>query len=71
MKDPRAKGYVEKFGDKSWECDALNPQTLTELLKNEIGKVIDVNLYQSTMSKEEGMIKTLLETSNELKAKGY
>jgi hypothetical protein len=28
-------------------------------------------LYQSTMSKEEGMIKTLLETSNELKAKGY
>ena len=71
LKDPRAKGYVEKFGDKSWEWDALNPQTLTELLKTEIGKVIDVNLYQSTMSKEEGMIKTLLKTSEELKAKGY
>jgi len=71
LKDPRAKGYVAKFGDKSWECDALNPQTLTELLKTEIEKVIDVNLYQSTMSKENDMIDTLLKTSEELKAKGY
>ena len=43
LKDPRAKDYIQRFGDKSWECDALNPQTLTGLLKTEIEKLIDVN----------------------------
>jgi hypothetical protein len=71
LKDPRAKGYVEKFGDKSWECDALNPQTLTALLKTEIESLIDVNLYQSVVSKEGSMIQKLLETSKELRTKGY
>lgn len=71
LKDPRAKGYVEEFGNKSWECDALNPQTLTALLKTEIESFIDVNLYQSVVSKEESMIKTLLDTSKELQTKGY
>jgi hypothetical protein len=71
LKDPRAKGYVEKFGDKSWECDAINPQTLTKLLKTEIESVIDVNMYRSTISKEENMIKTLLGTAKGLEAQGY
>lgn len=71
LKDPRAKGYVEEFGNKSWECDALNPQTLTALLKTEIENLIDVNLYKNVVSKEESMIQMLFETSKELHTKGH
>lgn len=71
VNDPRAKNYISKFGRKSWEVDALNPQILTKLLKTEIEGVIDMNLFKNTMAKEDKLKSVLYETAKEVCAKGY
>lgn len=42
--DPRATAYIEKFGNISWELDALEPQFITRLIKDEIGALMDKNI---------------------------
>lgn len=39
--DTRAKGYIEKFGDESWELDALEPKVITELISDTISEFAD------------------------------
>lgn len=51
--DPRAKKYIEKFGDKSWELDALRPQVLAELCEKGIRAEIDTEIYDQMVEKEE------------------
>ena len=50
--DPRAKWYIEKWGNVSWELDALKPQVLTILLESEIKKLINLELYNSIIQEE-------------------
>ncbi len=50
--DPRAKGYIAKYGNKSWELDALRPQVLAELCRKGIEEEIDVDLFEETCDKE-------------------
>ncbi len=57
--DPRAKGYIQKFGQKSWEVDALNPQTLSELVANHIEANMDAKAYNSMVKEEESQAKVL------------
>lgn len=66
--DPRAGGYIEKFGDKSWELDALKPQVLAELCKKGIEKEIDINLYEEkkdTESRQKAVITKFMEEYEE------
>jgi len=51
--DPRAGGYIALHGDTSWEVDALNPETLHELLVNEIEELIDRDKYDAVLEQEE------------------
>lgn len=39
--DSRAAGYIDEFGNESWELDALEPQTLVDLIGDEIEALID------------------------------
>ena len=50
--DPRAKWYIEEFGNVSWELDALKPQVLTALLESEIKKLLDLDLYNDIIQEE-------------------
>ena len=50
--DPRAKWYIEEFGNVSWELDALKPQVLTTLLESEITKLLDLELYDEIILEE-------------------
>lgn len=50
--DPRAGEYIAQHGDTSWEVDALNPETLHELLVNEIGELIDRDKYEAVLEQE-------------------
>ena len=34
--DSRATGYIDRFGDESWELDALEPSVLTDLIRRYI-----------------------------------
>lgn len=39
--DGRARKYIEEFGTKSWELDALDPKVLRELVENSVNENID------------------------------
>jgi hypothetical protein len=53
MTDPRAQSYVREFGNKSWEVDALNPETLNKLVTSEIEKLIDIDKYENIIQQEQ------------------
>jgi hypothetical protein len=48
VSDPRAKEYVREFGDDSWELDALRPNVLTALVRNEIESLIDSEEWEDS-----------------------
>jgi len=51
--DPRAKWYVAEYGNKSWEVDALNPKVLNEIAEENIKKLIDMDLFNFMITKED------------------
>lgn len=50
--DSRAAAYIEKFGDKSWEVDALPPRELNRLVDDEIRALVDVPKYEAMVAEE-------------------
>src|SRR5262249_40743817 len=52
--DTRFEGYVEQFGtSECWELDALDPTVIADLIRTEIGDLIDQDEWQDALSKEE------------------
>lgn len=51
--DPRAVGYIERYGEYSWEVDALPPEVLQQLVESAISKRLVVKSYNKWISKEE------------------
>lgn len=45
MTDSRVAGYIEQHGRQSWELDALDPSTLTDLIALHIDEVVDPELW--------------------------
>ena len=50
--DPRATNYIREHGRQSWEVDALPPEVLHGLVKANILKRIDLDLYNALVKKE-------------------
>lgn len=50
--DSRYTEYEKKFGDQSWELDALNPTVIRELLDTEISSYIDHDAWQEAQDRE-------------------
>ena len=50
--DSRAAGYIERFGNESWELDALEPQMLTRLIQDEVTAYRDDDLFRSISARE-------------------
>jgi len=62
--DTRAKDYIKKYGDKSWELDALEPTVLRDLIENAVLKYRDEDLYQETLvlqAEHKAVLKNLAE----------
>lgn len=57
--DSRFKGYEERFGDKSWELDALRPEYLANLIRRHTRRYIDAGLWEKRQ-KEVAIIKKRL-----------
>jgi len=51
--DPRAGMYVRKFGNSSWEVDALPPNVLASLIRKAFREVIDSDLMDEIKEREE------------------
>lgn len=43
--DARYAGYEERYGDESWELDALNPAVINQLIRSEIESMIDEDAW--------------------------
>jgi len=64
--DPRAEAYIEKFGNSSWEVDALPPEVLSEIIRDAIGEVVDTDAMDTVIEQEEADKEQLLSAVSEL-----
>lgn len=66
MTDSRAAGYVKEFGRTCWEVDALNPETLTEIVEYNITQQIDMDIYHNALDREAMEKQKLIDFKNQL-----
>jgi len=52
-KDSRSKKYVEKFGDKCWELDAIEPSKLQKMVVDAVNEYIDKEKWDNSKLTEE------------------
>ncbi len=64
--DPRSTEYIERYGDISWEVDALKPEVLQELIETNIKTYLDVKKYNEIVEQEEEEIKPIEEFAKKL-----
>ncbi len=50
--DSRFAAYAAKFGDKSWELDALDPKVIDRLIARELDDIIDPILWKDAEQRE-------------------
>jgi len=65
--DSRATGYIKKFGNKSWELDALEPSVLEALIDATIAKYKDPDQWEKLVVIEQEHIKSLEKVARRLK----
>lgn len=51
--DSRYAGYADKYGDESWEVDALPPDELQRLIREAFEEVIDTEAMEEVKTREE------------------
>lgn len=51
--DPRAKEYIEQYGEQSWELDALAPDVIEKLIRTNVEALTDEAKRQKILSKQE------------------
>ena len=52
LTDSRFASYLAKYGEKSWELDAVSPEELVRIIEREIAKVVDVDLFNERVAAE-------------------
>lgn len=50
--DSRCKKYMDEFGNESWELDALEPQMMTSLIRDEVTALRDDDIYLAVCERE-------------------
>jgi hypothetical protein len=59
LSDSRAKAYIAKYGQQSWEVDALPPRELQRIIRGALASVIDVDKMNAVKAREEADKETL------------
>jgi len=52
LTDSRANGYISDFGYECWELDALKPEVIDQLIRDEVMTVLDMDLFEEMKEKE-------------------
>lgn len=52
MTDSRFDGYVDRFGESCWELDALEPNVIAALIRDEIAGIVDQDEWDASMARE-------------------
>ena len=67
--DSRAAAYIRRYGDKSWELDALKPEVLQAIITDEIDPLIDRSLMDAIIERETREKKTIEKAVASLRGK--
>jgi len=51
--DSRARGYIERFGEDSWELDALTPAAMREIITANVLEFFDLDAFREVLDEEE------------------
>lgn len=51
--DSRFAGYHAEYGEECWELDALEPQVIVDLIRGEIEDLLDREIWDETLEREE------------------
>ena len=62
--DSRFAGYRERFGDVSWELDALKPQVIDDLVSKTLEGLIDMPTWEKSLAREIELRKPLMNLSH-------
>jgi hypothetical protein len=57
--DPRAAAYNDRFSGESWELDALSPQVIEQLIRDNVTPEIDAELWEEDAAQEQADRATL------------
>lgn len=63
MTDSRFKDYIKKFGEHSWELDAMEPKYLRDLLSMKIESLLDMDKWAEMEEKEDDMKIDIIKTA--------
>ena len=66
LTDSRAVTYIQSFGNESWELDALDPQTLDQMVSDQIDGLLDQDLYDQHLLREEEIKARLEEIAQQM-----
>jgi hypothetical protein len=61
VSDSRSDGYIAKYGNQSWELDALEPQVISDLIKGAVLDRRDDDLWAQATEREAEMKERLLD----------
>lgn len=61
--DTRSVEYVQNYGNESWELDALQPSYIEGLIEENITGILDMDIWEETISREEEMKRKILKIS--------
>lgn len=69
--DSRFTAYQEKYGDSSWELDALKPQVISDLIELNIKMIRDEQVWSASLNEEVEDIRQLDDTIETLGGTAY
>lgn len=52
LTDSRAEDYIRRYGEESWELDALDPRYISDLIEQAILRVRDPHLWNAALNRE-------------------
>ena len=59
MTDSRIGGYLEQYGNRSWELDALEPSVIAQLVESKIAEYLDLTIWNEDVDRENDIRKIL------------
>ena len=62
--DARFEGYQEEFGDSSWELDALDPDVIADLIRDQLEEIVDPAAWAEAQRAEHENVASLQRVSD-------
>jgi len=66
MSDSRRAAYIEEYGSRSWELDALPPTTMSEIIMDAVSEITDPDEWEAAQDQEREYKASMKEAMEEM-----